>query len=228
MPTAAAAHFALGPVPPLPTFNAAIKAKPTRTVAPSPDDPLGGKFSLADATRGMPPNGTLVADIETSFGVLTCRLLASQAPRNVANFVGLARGLRPFRDPRSNTWITRPAYDGTIFHRVIPNFMIQGGDPSGTGSGEPGYVIPDEVWAGGAHDRPGLLCAANRGPDTNGMQFFITDGAAAHIDNGFTIFGVCGPVETVHQIAMIPKDQRDRPQFPAVMNSVKIRRVPGP
>lgn len=217
-----------GAVPPMPIFNAAIKGKPTKTLPPAPDDPLAGKFTLADATKGFPAKGTLVADIDTSAGTITCRLLASQAPRNVANFVGLARGLRPFLDPRTNTWVKRPAYDGTVFHRIIPNFMIQGGDPTGTGRGEPGYLVPDEVWAGGAHDRPGLLCAANRGPDTNGMQFFLTDGVTPHIDNGFTIFGVCGPVEIIHQIATLPKDQTDRPRTPVVMSAIKIRHVPGP
>lgn len=216
------------PVPRVPVFNAKIKAKPVKTLAPAPDDPVGGKFTLADATKGMPPKGTLVADIDTSFGVVSCHLLASQAPRNVANFVGLARGLRPFKDPRTNTWTARPAYDGTVFHRVIANFMIQGGDPTGTGRGEPGYVVPDEIWAGGAHDQPGLLCAANRGPDTNGMQFFITDGVAPHIDNGFTIFGVCAPVEIVHQIATTPKDQTDRPRSPVIINAVTIRRTAVP
>lgn len=213
-------------VPRMPLFNANIKAKPVKTLPPAPDDPAGGKFTLADATKGMPAKGTLVATIDTTFGPLTCRLLANEAPRNVANFVGLARGLRPFKDPLTNTWSTRPAYDGTVFHRVISSFMIQGGDPTGTGRGEPGYLVPDEVWAGGAHDQPGLLCAANRGPDTNGMQFFITDGVAAHIDNGFTIFGVCAPVEIVHQIAAAPKDQSDRPRSPIVIHTVTIRRVP--
>jgi peptidyl-prolyl cis-trans isomerase A (cyclophilin A) len=214
------------PLPPLPVFNPAIKAKPVKTLPPVPDDPLHGKFSLAEATKGLPARGTLVADIDTTLGLITCRLLPKQAPRTVANFVGLARGVRPFLDPQTGQWTARPAYDGTVFHRVIPNFMIQGGDPTGTGRGEPGYVIPDEVWAGGAHDQAGLLCAANRGPDTNWLQFFLTDGVTAHLDNGFTIFGVCAPVETIHQIASVPKDSADRPRSPVVMRSVQIRREP--
>jgi peptidyl-prolyl cis-trans isomerase A (cyclophilin A) len=214
------------PLPPMPVFDPTIKAKPVKALPPSPDDPLQGKFSLAEATKGLPTKGTLVAEIDTTLGIITCRLLETQAPRTVANFVGLARGVRPFLDPQTGQWTTRPAYDGTTFHRVIPSFMIQGGDPSGTGRGEPGYVIPDEVWAGGAHNQPGLLCAANRGPDTNGLQFFVTDGVSPHLDNGFTIFGVCAPVETIHEIASVPRGRADRPTSPVVLRSVRIHRAP--
>ena len=98
--------------------------------------------------------------------------------RLVASFVGLARGLRPWKSPLTGQWTRSPAYDGTRFHRVVKGFMIQGGDPKGSGSGEPGYVIADELWDGAKHDRAGLLCMANRGPDTNGMQFFVTDASA--------------------------------------------------
>src|SRR5690606_29353807 len=151
-------------------------------------DPLGGKFTLADATQGLPATGKLVAEIETDQGTLSCELYDDKAPITVANFVGLARGLRPFKDPRTGEWVKRPAYDGTVFHRIIKGFMIQGGDPTGTGRGEPGYVIPDEIWEGSKHDQRGLLCMANRGKDTNGMQFFITDAAKPHLDGGYTIF----------------------------------------
>jgi peptidyl-prolyl cis-trans isomerase A (cyclophilin A) len=210
-------------VPPVPVSSKIIPAKPVRPVSPSADDPLHGAFSLADATRGLTGKGPLVATIETPAGALTCRLLEGQAPRNVANFVGLARGLRPFRDATTKTWVKRPAYDGTTFHRIVRGFMIQGGDPSGTGTGEPGYVVPDEIWANGAHDRAGLLCTANRGPDTNGIQFFVTDGPAAHLDGGFTIFGVCEPTSVVRQLGMTPVDG-EKPRAPVVIKSVRIRR----
>ena len=141
----------------------------------SEDDPLHGKFTLDDATANLAGKGPLVAEIETDQGKLECDLYDDKAPITVANFVGLARGLRPFKAP-DGKWTKKPAYDGTTFHRVIKGFMIQGGDPSGTGAGEPGYVIPDEIWAGAAHDQRGLLCMANRGPNTNGQQFFIMDG----------------------------------------------------
>ena len=112
-------------------------------------------------------------------------------------------------------------YAGTLFHRVGPGFMIQGGDPKGNGTGEPGFVLPDELWPGAKHDRAGLLCMANRGADTNGAQFFITDAAAPHLDKGYTIFGECGPVSVVHAIANEPV-QGERPVTPIVIERVTI------
>ena len=212
-------------VPPIPFGPKPIAPKPIAAVAAAKDDPLHGVFSLADATRGLTGAGPLVAEIDTSVGALTCRLLEAQAPRNVANFVGLARGLRPFRDPTTNAWIKRPAYDGTTFHRIVRGFMIQGGDPTGTGQGDAGYLVPDEIWANGAHDRAGLLCTANRGPNTNGMQFFITDDVAAHLDGGFTIFGACAPIAIVHQIAATPVNG-ERPRVPVEIRSVRVHRAP--
>lgn len=187
-------------------------------------DPLDGKFTLADATKDLKGTGPLVATIDTSKGAVTCRLYDDKAPITVANFVGLARGLRPLKD--GDDWVKRPAYDGTTFHRIIKGFMIQGGDPKGTGTGEPGYVIKDEIWAGAKHDRAGLLCMANRGPNTNGQQFFITDAAAAHLDNGYTIFGECSPEQTIHDIASVPVTGSS-PTTPVVIKSVTIAREKG-
>ena len=116
-------------------------------------DPLKGQFTLAQAAIGLPDKGPFEAKIKTTRGELRCKLFDDKAPVATANFVGLARGVRPFKD--RGKWITRPAYDGTLFHRVIKGFMIQGGDPLGTGRGEPGYVFKDELWPGGKHDRPG-------------------------------------------------------------------------
>lgn len=190
---------------------------------PGPD-PMGGSFSLAQAAAGLPATGALVATIKTSKGELRCKLLEDKAPIAVANFVGLARGTRPFKD--KGQWVTRAAYDGTTFHRVIKGFMIQGGDPQGTGRGEPGYVFKDELWSGpgSKHDRAGLLCMANRGPDTNGMQFFVTDAAAPHLDKSYTIFGECSPVSVVHAIANVPTDPGDRPQEEVTIQKVEISR----
>ena len=140
----------------------------------------------------------------------------------MANFVGLARGLRPWKTPEG-TWEKKPAYDGTIFHRIIKGFMIQGGDAMKNGSGEAGYVIPDEVWKGAAHDRAGLLCMANRGKNTNSAQFFITDAAALHLDSGYTIFGECGPVDLVHTLASV-EVQGQRPKTPPDIKKVTITR----
>src|SRR6201999_703357 len=139
--------------------------------------------------KDLKGNGPIVAKIDTSKGTLQCKLFDDKAPITVANFIGLATGKRTWKDPNSGQWVNKPAYDGTTFHRVIKGFMIQGGDPAGTGAGEPGYVIPDEVWAGATHDTIGQICMANRGPNTNGQQFFIMDGVAKHLDRGYTIFG---------------------------------------
>lgn len=185
-------------------------------------DPLGGQFGLAEATASLPGKGPLIATIKTSLGSIRCRLFEDRAPTTVANFVGLARGVRPFKSHTDHRWVKRPMYDGTSFHRVIRGFMIQGGDPRGDGTGEPGYVIPDEIWPGAKHDKAGLLCMANRGPDTNGGQFFITDASAPHLDRSYTIFGECSPVSTVKAIASVPKDDRDRPLKPVRISSVEI------
>jgi peptidyl-prolyl cis-trans isomerase A (cyclophilin A) len=167
-------------------------------------DPHNGTFTIAEATKDLKGTGSIVAKIETSKGTLQCKLFDDKAPVTVANFIGLATGKRAWRDPNSGGWVTnKPAYDGTTFHRIIKGFMIQGGDAKGNGTGEPGYVIKDEIWDGAKHDRAGLLCMANRGPNTNGAQFFITDDKAAHLDNSYTIFGECAPVEIVHEIASV-------------------------
>jgi peptidyl-prolyl cis-trans isomerase A (cyclophilin A) len=188
-------------------------------------DPLNGKFPLSEALAAVPGAGAPVAKIETSKGTLTCKLFEDKAPITVANFIGLATGKRPFRDPATREWVSRPAYDGTTFHRIIKGFMIQGGDPKGDGTGEPGYVFPDEIWAGSKHDRAGQLCMANRGPNTNGAQFFITDAAAAHLDEAksYTIFGACEPLAVVTAIASVPVDD-ERPKEPVVIRKVTIER----
>lgn len=188
----------------------------------SPDDPVHGKFSLEDATKGLTGKGKLHAEIETELGKLDCELYDDKAPITVANFVGLARGLRPFKDA-DGKWVKKPAYDGLTFHRVIKGFMIQGGDPKGNGSGEPGYVIPDEVWPGAHHNQRGQICMANRGPNTNGMQFFIMDGVASHLDSGYTIFGKCGPDDVIEKLASV-EVQGDRATHPTKMKKVTIRR----
>jgi peptidyl-prolyl cis-trans isomerase A (cyclophilin A) len=200
---------------------------PTPAAAAAPSDkggdPLKGNYTLADATKDLKGSGAIVAKLETSKGTLQCKLYDDKAPLTVANFIGLATGKRPWRDPKSGEWVTKPAYDGTTFHRIIKGFMIQGGDPKGNGSGEPGYVIKDEIWSGAKHDRAGLLCMANRGPNTNGAQFFITDDAAPHLDNGYTIFGECAPVEVVHDIANTPV-AGERPAQPVTIKTVTISR----
>jgi peptidyl-prolyl cis-trans isomerase A (cyclophilin A) len=179
-------------------------------------------FTVADATQGISGSGALIATIDTDLGKLDCKLYDDKAPLTVANFIGLARGTRPWKDP-DGKWVKKPAYDGTIFHRIIKGFMIQGGDARGTGSGEPGYVIPDEIWENATHDRPGLLCMANRGPNTNGAQFFITDAAAPHLDRSYTIFGECSPEEMVHKLASV-EVMGEHPKTPPKIKSIKVKR----
>ena len=209
------------PTPPVPQKRKVV-AKPTASVTPAADDPVKGKWSLDDATKGLPAGKQILATIETDLGNLECKLFEDKAPITVANFVGLARGMRPWKTPEG-AWEKKPAYDGTPFHRIIKGFMIQGGDAKKNGSGEAGYVIPDEVWEDANHDRAGLLCMANRGPNTNSAQFFITDAAAAHLDSGYTIFGECGPEAQVHKIASV-EISGERPKTPVVIKKVTITR----
>jgi peptidyl-prolyl cis-trans isomerase A (cyclophilin A) len=222
-----------------PTASAQTNPPPNADTPPTPKsyppkqktaDPLQGKWTLADATAGIPGTGALTATIDTTKGKISCTPYDDKAPITVANFIGLSTGKRSWLDPVSKEWVNKPAYDGTTFHRVIKDFMIQGGDPKGDGSGEPGYVIVDELWPGGLHDRAGLLCMANRGPNTNGAQFFITDSdgpSVKNLDNlhSYTIFGSCTPVDVVHTIANVPKGPRDKPIEAVTINSVKIARA---
>ena len=205
--------------------HAEVEAPKALVRNPTSADPLGGKFTLAQATAGLPKKGAIEATIETGLGALECKLYDDKAPNTVANFVGLARGLRPFWDARAVAWVKRPLFDGTTFHRTIPDFMIQGGDYLGDGSGEIGYVIPDEVKTGLSHDRAGLLCMANRGPNTNGGQFFITDAATPHLTQmgTYTIFGECKPVDLVARIARGPS-RGEHPEQPVVIKHVQIAR----
>jgi peptidyl-prolyl cis-trans isomerase A (cyclophilin A) len=178
------------------------RPKPIRRVhelSPAPDDPTLGQFGLRDAIRGLRGDWPLRVDMFTSAGVLHCELWDQVAPRTVASFVGLARGIRPFKT--DGIWRQRPAYDGTSFHRVIRGFVIQGGDPTGTGTAEPGFYVPDEIDESIHADHRGLLYMANKGPDTNGMQFFVLDGAAPHLDGHFTAFGECTPDAVIEAIA---------------------------
>jgi peptidyl-prolyl cis-trans isomerase A (cyclophilin A) len=131
----------------------------------------------------------IFATFQTSAGDIVIKLLPEKAPKTVENFLGLAEGTREWKDPRSGQMVKKPLYDGTVFHRVIPDFMIQGGDPLGTGTGGPGYKFGDEIGPDNKFDRPGLLAMANAGPNTNGSQFFITEVPTPHLNRGHTIFG---------------------------------------
>ncbi|HEU4396222.1 MAG TPA: peptidylprolyl isomerase [Actinomycetota bacterium] len=152
------------------------------------------------------------ATLETTKGAIRVRLFPDTAPKTVENFVGLATGSKPWRDPDSGAEQRRPLYDGTVFHRVIPDFMIQGGDPLGTGTGGPGYNFEDEVDGPRRFDRAGYLAMANAGPNTNGSQFFITQVPTPWLDGKHTIFGeVVEGMDVVDAIAASDRDARDRP-----------------
>jgi peptidyl-prolyl cis-trans isomerase A (cyclophilin A) len=165
----------------------------------------------------------LFATLNTSLGPVVLRLFPEQAPETVANFTGLAEGTRQWHDPRTGRPGSGGLYNGTIFHRVISGFMIQGGDPLGTGTGGPGYKFKDEFHPSLRFDRPYLLAMANAGPGTNGSQFFITVGPQPHLNNRHTIFGeVVQGTEVIDAIAKVPTDHRDRPQNDVVIESVTI------
>ena len=163
------------------------------------------------------------ATLVTSMGDIKARLLDDTAPKTVANFVGLATGEKEWVDPRDNQRKKTPLYDGTEFHRVIPNFMIQGGDPSGTGRGHPGFTFPDEFQSGRKFDKKGLLAMANRGPDTNGSQFFITTSTPHHLDGKHTIFGeVVSGYPVVEAISGVKTMMGNRPADPVTLVSVTV------
>ncbi len=172
----------------------------------------------------LPPG--LYAICETSLGKFTCRLFPEHAPKTVENFVALARGEKEFKDERTGARVKRPFYDGLVFHRVIPNFMIQGGCPLGSGTGGPGYKFEDEFSRSLGFDRPGKLAMANAGPNTNGSQFFITVAPTEWLNNHHTIFGeVVEGQDVVNQISLAPRDRQDRPKTAVVIDAVKISEV---
>jgi peptidyl-prolyl cis-trans isomerase A (cyclophilin A) len=169
----------------------------------------------------------LYAMFETSEGTIVCRLFEKDAPKTVANFVELAEGKREWTHPTTRKKSNDRLYDGTIFHRVIPSFMIQGGDPQGTGMGGPGYQFEDET-KGSPHifDKPGKLAMANAGPNTNGSQFFITVAATTWLTGKHTIFGeVVEGQDVVNKITAVPRGRNDRPNKDVVLKKVGIERV---
>jgi peptidyl-prolyl cis-trans isomerase A (cyclophilin A) len=169
----------------------------------------------------------LYATFNTSEGTIVCRLFEQEAPVTVKNFVDLAEGTREWTDPRTRQKSTSRLYDGTVFHRVIPDFMIQGGDPEGTGIGGPGYKFQDET-KGSPHkfDKHGKLAMANAGPNTNGSQFFITVAPTPWLTGNHTIFGeVIDGQDVANKITALPRNRQDRPLKDVVLNSVQIERV---
>jgi len=168
----------------------------------------------------------LYAIFETSMGRIVCRLFEQETPKAVANFVGLAEGTKEHLSPRTGRKIKKRFYDGLMFHRVIPNFIIQSGDPTATGRYTPGYTFEDEIRPNLKFDKPGRLAMANRGPNTNGSQFFITVAPAPHLNGKHTIFGeVVEGLDVARRIANVPRDATDKPIRPVLIQKVIIERV---
>jgi len=166
------------------------------------------------------------AIFHTSKGDITCILFEKEAPKTIDNFVGLANGTKEWTDPKTGKKVKKRFYDGLIFHRVIPNFMIQGGDPEGTGRGGPGYRFEDEFLSDRKFDKPGILAMANAGPNTNGSQFFITLVPTSWLNNKHTIFGqVVKGQDVVEKIGGVKKDSSNKPLEDVVIQKLEIKRI---
>jgi len=206
--------------------GAAPPAKPAAPSTPAAQ-PASPAAPAASASQYGP--GTY-AHFTTTKGDFIVRFFDQDAPKTVANFVGLATGRTAWKDPRTKAMVHRPYYNGLLFHRVIPNFMIQGGDPTGTGMGGPGYEFADEISPKHHHDRAGIMSMANHGPNTNGSQFFITVAPYPSLDGHYSIFGeVVEGLDNVVGISKVPRSMagpdKDRPITPVVIKTVRIEKV---
>jgi peptidyl-prolyl cis-trans isomerase A (cyclophilin A) len=168
----------------------------------------------------------LYATFKTTQGDITVKLYEKESPITVKNFVSLAQGRKAWKDPKSGQMVRKPLYNGLTFHRVLPGFMIQGGDPQGDGAGDVGFVIPDEFHPSLKFDQPGRLAMANAGPKTGSCQFFITEVPTPHLNGAHTIFGqVIQGQDVVTKIARVPRGANDKPNTPVRITSVVIERV---
>ncbi len=195
---------------------------------PVPAQPAEGLPDAPQATAAamIHLNGPTVV-MDTSMGRITCQFYQQQAPKAVANFIGLAEGTTDWTDPTTKKkQHHKPFYDNTTFHRVIPEFMIQGGDPTGTGMGDPGFSFDDEIDPNLNFDKPGKLAMANSGPNTNGSQFFVTEQAYDSLNQHYTLFGQCDDpsVLVVQTIARVQRDSNDKPLTPVILKKVTIVR----
>jgi peptidyl-prolyl cis-trans isomerase A (cyclophilin A) len=200
--------------------SAASQTKPAAKTAPAKKPAATAAAKPAATTSAQP-----TAIIETTAGKLTCTLFPDVAPIGVANFIGLAQGTKDWTNPISHAKKHGvPLYDGTIFHRVIPDFMIQGGDPAGSGSGDVGFEFKNETSPTLKFDHPGRLAYANAGPGTNGSQFFITEVPYPSLNGGYTLFGQCDEpsIVLVKQIARMGRDANDRPYRPVKIVHIVI------
>jgi peptidyl-prolyl cis-trans isomerase A (cyclophilin A) len=200
-----------------PSAEPDLPAYPSDVRPPRPED-------LAHYVADISGKGALYTVIHNNMGTINCELYEKRTPMTVANFVGLARGIKPFTDPKTKKKDRRRYYDGLTFHRVIPEFMIQGGDPLGTGRGGPGYTFANENQPDLLHDGGGVLAMAHRGRDTNGSQFYITEVALARLNGDYTVFGRCKEVEVVAKIARVSRDSDNRPRVPVTIDRVDFER----
>ncbi len=186
------------------------------------------KAAPAATSQTPAPEPGLYATIQTSMGNIVCKLYEKEAPITVRNFVGLAMGTKTWTDPKTRMPVKRPLYTGTSFHRVIPDFMIQGGDPKGDGSGSPGYKFKNEDNQY-VFDKKGVLAMANAGRDTNGSQFFITVAPYPSLNGGYTVFGqVIEGQDVADAISKVPRDPNDKPLTPVKIVRIAIKRVRAP
>jgi peptidyl-prolyl cis-trans isomerase A (cyclophilin A) len=196
----------------------------TGLVAPALGAQTKKPAAAASAKLNQPPG--LYAVFDTTLGRVVCQLFPDKAPETVKNFVGLAKGTKKWQDVKTKAWVQRRYYDGLTFHRVIPNFMIQGGDQSGDGTGTPGYNFKDEFSSDLKFDKPGKLAMANSGPNTNGAQFFITVAPTEWLNNHHTIFGEIVEGQSVADaISQVPRDAHDKPNTPVVIKKVTVVQV---
>ena len=210
---------------PSPSQNEVKQTSQQDQPPPKVQPPAPSRLELFTVSLGKPINGELVAQINTSKGTLHCTLFEQDAPITVTNFVGLAMGKLDWISPSTQEHMTQqPFYDGLHVFRVIPDFLIQTGDPLNTGTGGPGYTIPDEIVDTLRHDKPGVLSMANAGPNTGSSQFFITAQAAPHLDGKHTIFGQCAPKDIIFKISRSPADAQDHPVEPVTIDSITFSR----
>ena len=209
----------------VPALAVALAASAHAQQSTKPADDLPDAPTATVAVMTLPNGPTVVMD--TSMGRITCQFYQKQAPKAVANFIALAEGTKDWTDPSTQkVQHHKPFYDGTTFHRVIPEFMIQGGDPTGTGMGDPGYSFADELDPNLNFDTPGKLAMANSGPNTNGSQFFVTEAAVDSLNQHYTLFGQCDEpsVLVVKTIARVERNSDDKPLSPVILKKVTIVR----